>query len=210
VAKHEKPATSKPSRMSVMILQFEGSDETMQEGFKTISQAIEKLASPSVRYLPVPSPRIGQTQKLADGEESPIIDADYVEPDQEANSEEVQQPKSSEGRKSQPKAPKVIDLDLKAGTVPLREFLEKKNPTTDSRKYICLAAWLKLNLSIDEVGIDHVYTVYRYMSWTSQRDVGAPLRSMKSTNGWFDKGKEKGTYRINHIGIDVAERTNGE
>jgi len=69
---------------------------------------------------------------------------------------------------------------------------------------------MKANLSLDEVTMDHIYTAYRHMGWTSPKDVSSPLRSMKTQNSWFSKGKEKGAYAINHVGIDVAERTNGE
>jgi hypothetical protein len=211
MAKQDKPANNKPSKMTVMLFQLEGNDETLQEGFRTINNAIDKLANPVVRVITQPPNRSLATGKNgADENAAPVVDAEIVDDDEEVEEAPADRSKATPKAPSVPKQPNVLNLDLKAGSVPLREYLEQKNPTTDSRRYLLIAAWMKANLSLDEVTIDHIYTAYRHMGWSSQRDVGAPLRSMKRQNGWFAKGKEKGAYAINHIGIDVAERTNGE
>jgi len=214
MAKDKKPETApKPSKMTVMLFQLEGSDETLQEGFRTINNAIDKLANPVVRVLPPSAAKALASARNGDEAESQVLDAEFEEAsndpsDSPASPEKVAKSKSSGA--STPRQPKVLDLDLKAGSTPLREYLDQKKPSTDNRKYLLIAAWMKANLNLDEVTIDHIYTAYRHMGWTSQKDVGAPLRSMKSQNGWFGKGKEKGAYAINHIGIDQADRTNGD
>jgi hypothetical protein len=208
LAKNEKPVSNKPSKMTVMLFQLEGSDETMQEGFRTINNAIDKLANPVVRVIgPSPAKSLAPPENGA-GSAALAVDAESVDVTDEGDETPTERSKSA--KPTAPRQPKVLDLDLKAGTVPLRQYLEEKNPTTDNRKYLLIAAWMKANLSLDEVTIDHIYTAYRHMGWTSQRDVGAPLRAMKAQNGWFAKGKDRGAYAINHIGIDVAERTSGE
>lgn len=193
------------SRMTVMMFQLEGSDETLQEGFRTITHAINRMINPS-RALPVAPVKALPPVKNGDAPETQVLDSEPIQSDDESPAAESKPAKAS---KSSPRLPKVLELDLKAGTVPLREYLEQKNPTTDNRKYLLIAAWLKENLSVDEVTTDHIYTCYRHMGWTSQKDIGAPLRSMKRQNGWFNKG-QRGAYTINHIGLDVANRTSGE
>ncbi len=211
MAKNEKPVSAKPSKMTVMLFQLEGNDETLQEGFRTINNAIDKLANPVVRVIgPLPGAKGALSQpKNGDDPAATVIDAEVVEEEDQAEEMAAESPKAKRGAAT-PKQPKVLDLDLKAGSQALRPYLEEKNPTTDNRKYLLIAAWMKANLSLDEINLDHIYTAFRHMGWQSPRDVGAPLRSMKAQNGWFGKGKEKGAYAINHIGIDVAERTNGE
>jgi hypothetical protein len=210
LAKIEKTVSAKPSKMTVMLFQLEGSDETLQEGFRTINNAIDKLANPVVRVIGPAQPKASLApSKNGDVPAAEVVDAEVVEDDTETEEAAAEPAKPKKGTAA-PKQPKVLDLDLKTGSKPLREYLEEKNPTTDNRRYLLIAAWMKANLSLDEINIDHIYTAYRHMGWQSQRDVGAPLRSMKAQNGWFGKGKEKGAYAINHIGIDVAERTNGE
>ncbi len=210
MAKNEKPVNNKPSKMTVMLFQLEGSDETLQEGFRTINNAIDKLANPVVRVIG-PSPSVKGLPTSKNGEEGGlrVHDAEVVEETEESADTPQERPKAARSV-SAPRQPKVLDLDLKAGSAPLRQYLEQKNPTSDNRRYLLIASWMKTNLGLDEVTMDHIYTAYRHMGWQSQKDVGSPLRSMKAQKGWFGKGKEKGGYTINHLGIDAAERTSGE
>jgi hypothetical protein len=205
-------APAKPSKMTVMLFQLEGSDETLQEGFRTINNAIDKLANPVVRVLPPSAAKALASAKNGDETEQEVLEAEYTDTADEGSTVPPPQEKSRErsGASWTPAQPKILDLDLKAGSIPLREYLEQKKPSTDNRKYLLIAAWMKNNLSLDEIGIHHIYTAYRHMGWTSQKDVGSPLRSMKSQNSWFNKGKEKGMYAINHIGLDQADRNSGE
>ncbi len=193
-----------------MLFQLEGSDETLQEGFRTINNAIDKLANPVVRVIGPPPAKGLAPPKNDDERAARVIDAEVVEETDEAEETPVERLKPPKISARAPRQPKVLELDLKSGTVPLREYLDQKNPTSDNRRYLLVAAWMKANLSLDEVTMDHIYTAYRHMSWPSQKDAGSPLRKMTSKNKWFVKGKEKGGYAINHIGIDVAERKNGE
>jgi hypothetical protein len=208
LATNEKPTSSKPSKMTVMLFQLEGSDDTLQEGFRIINNAIDKLANPVVRVI-ASGNRALPAAKNGDENAAPVLEAEVVDEEEVLEEQPIERPKTSRSATA-PRQPEVLELDLKTGAKPLRQYLEEKNPTSDNRKYLLIAAWMKDNLKLDEISIDHIYTAYRHMGWTSQRDVGAPLRSMKSQNGWFAKGKSKGTYAINHIGINVAERTNGE
>jgi hypothetical protein len=208
VAKNEKPISTKPSKMTVMLFQLEGSDETLQEGFRTINTAIERLANPVVRVIGLPQPKGLPTSRNGEDNASELLEAEVVE---EGETEEVpvERPKTARAP-GVPRQPKVLELDFKVGTVPLRTYLDQKNPPSHSRKCLLIAAWLKANLSIDDMTMDHIYTAYRHMGWTSPKDITSPVRGMKKQNGWFNKGKEEGSYAINHIGIDVADNNKSE
>jgi murein DD-endopeptidase MepM/ murein hydrolase activator NlpD len=172
-----------------------------QRDRQTGNPVVRVIAGPSsVRSL-LPSPN-------GDEGEASVLDAEVAEVPGDAEETLVERPKHAKSNAT--RQPKVLELDLKAGPVPLRQYLEQKNPTSDYRKSLLIAAWMKANLSLDEVTMDHIYTGYRHMGWPSPKDVSSPMRSMKRQNGWFGKGKEKGAYAINHVGIDAAERTNGE
>jgi hypothetical protein len=194
--------------MTVMLFQLEGSDETLQEGFRTINTAIDRLANPVVRVIGSSQPKGLPASKSGDENASDIIDAEIVEEAGETEEVPAERPKTPRAP-GVPRQPKILDLDLKTGSPPLREYIEQKSPSTHTRKCLLIAAWMKANLSIDEVTMDHIYTAYRHMGWTSPKDITSPLRSMKK-NGQFKKGKDEGTYAINHIGIDVADRNSGE
>jgi hypothetical protein len=208
VAKNEKPVSSKPSKMTVMLFQLEGSDETLQEGFRTINTAIDRLANPVVRVIASSQTKGLPASSNVEDKGAEVFEAEVVE---EGETEEVQveRPKTARAPRV-PRQPKVLELDFKVGTVPLRTYLEQKNPPSHSRKCLLIAAWLKANLSIDDITMDHIYTAYRHMGWTSPKDITSPVRGMKKQNGWFNKGKEEGSYAINHIGIDVADNNTSE
>ena len=197
--------------MTVMLFQLEGSDDTLQEGFRTINSAIDKLANPVVRVIgQQPVAKGLSASKNGNDGGSHVLEAEIFEDELEAETTTPEAAKTKKGPTGAPRQPKVLDLDLKTGSKSLREYLEEKNPTSHARKSLLISAWLKASLATDEVTMDHIYTGYRHMGWTSPKDITSPLRGMKRKNGWFAKGKEEGAYAINHIGVDVAERTNGE
>jgi len=209
MAKHDKPISNKPSKMTVMLFQLEGNDETLQEGFRTINNAIDKLANPVLRVIAQPSGTALALPKPQGDQDAIDVEPDEDSEDETAAADASKTSKNGVARKFP--VPIVLDLDLTQGNPPLKEYLEQKKPKSDIRRYLLIAAWLKENLKIDEVGINHIYTGYRAMNWQSPDDVAAPLRSMRQKHyGYFNKGKEKGFFAINHIGIGEANKANEE
>src|SRR5262245_16788571 len=103
------------SKMTVMIFQLEGNDGTLQEGFRTISNAVSRvLPVTQTRALPV----IAGTQSLSDAVDAlDTVDAAVVE---ESGSQTTGTNKSA---KRTVKSPQVVDLDLSSGDEPLAQFL---------------------------------------------------------------------------------------
>ena len=195
--------------MTFVMFQLKGSDETLQQGFKAMEQAFEKLAAPARMYvvgskvqdaLPV-APNGSAATRVADTNDT-IIEVQPEEPSAEENS-----PKA--GKPSRPRRypiPKVIELDLHSGNPSLRDFYAQKGSlAADSKKSLIIAAWLKEQLNINAIKADHVYTCCRFMTWSVQRDLLQPLRAMKK-QGWFVDGTETGSYVINHIGLDQVRK----
>jgi len=113
----------------------------------------------------------------------------------------VTKPKS--GKAFTTRQPQTIDLDLISGDVPLKTFLEQKNPTSDVKRYLAIAYWLKEYREVSEITMDHAYTCYRHMGtgWNVPKDAASPLRKMKSKQyGWMGNGSTAGSYAINHLG----------
>ena len=104
--------------------------------------------------------------------------------------------------------PQTLDLDLTTGDTPLKAFLEQKKPVGDNKRYLTIAYWLKKNLGINEIDMNHAYTCYRFVGWNVPADAGSPLRVMKK-QGWMTKGSGKGAYAINHIGENVVIEMGG-
>ena len=168
----------------------------MQEGIRTISQAIEGMVKPVRVVTPQTTvlPPKWETPSIAPAKEA----GEVIEVEAQEETEQSP-PKARAPRKY--KAPKVISLELGKGTVPLKQFIEQKQPgDTDSKRFLVCAVWLKENLSINEVSIDHIHTCYRHMNWQTPKHPQITLDNLKRKNQWIDKGSTPGTYAINHVG----------
>lgn len=189
--------TENRGKMTVMIFQLEGDDSTLQEGFRTISTALNNVISPRaiVRTLPAT-----ETKSISDSDVS-----GELEPDVEPLRTEPSQPSA---RRSKFKSPEVLELDLTTGDLPLKHFLEPYSDKAIKTKYLLTAYWLLKHRGIKDVSPDHIHTCFRHMGagWPTPKNAAQPLRAMKSDEQWFFKGDEKGTYKLNHIGEGKAEQ----
>jgi hypothetical protein len=185
------------SRLTAVIIRVEGSDETLQEGFRTLSEALNGLVKPislPAHKEPAQLPPAGADAPRSSNGEPGLDDA--IQDSHEAE-------RSQPSRPQKFRSPNVIQLDLSTGDVPLKKFIEEKHLTDtdpDTKRYLAIAVWLKNNLKLVEISTDHIHTCYRHMNWRTPKNAAQPLRTMKSVNGWFDKGNERGFYAINHIG----------
>jgi hypothetical protein len=194
--------TGSKGKMTVMIFQLEGDDSTLQEGFRTISTALNNVISPraTVRALPASATATTETQSISDSDVS-----EELEPDVEPLRTEPSQPSA---RRSKFKSPEVLDLDLTTGDVPLKSLLEPHADKSIKTRYLLTAYWLLKHRAIKDVSPDHIHTCFRHMGagWRTPKNAGQALREMKSREQWFHKGDERGTYKLNHVGESTAEQ----
>ena len=184
--------------MTVLLLQLEGDDETLQAGFKALENALDNIGgSREARVLP--------GRAVADAAALPGV----LETENDDIEDAPPPARSSRVRKVE--APNLLDdLDL-GGTNPLKEFVSDISPTKQNLRYLVIAYWLKHCRDINEVCRDHIHTGFRHMGWHSPRDVTQPLRNMTSKLDWFrkEKGGKKGHYAITHIGEDEVHKLRG-
>jgi hypothetical protein len=97
------------------------------------------------------------------------------------------------------RSPSVIDVDV-TSEPSLASFAAKKNPSSESMKFLVVVAWFNQHRGIDAVGVDHVYTCYRALKWDcTMEDFSQPLRDLKRRQLLHKKGR--GLYAINHLGL---------
>lgn len=181
----KKVNSPKKSKMTVMVLQIEGEDDTLQEGFRALNTALEAIAGPKeVRVLAAPENVALETPLEFEEEE----EVDVTPPS-----------RSSTAPRKAPKSPVVLDLQIKGQSVDLKEFLQPE-PESINKKYLLIAYWLKHQLAIGSVSADHIHTCYRFAGMNTPKDATQPLRDMKSKSGWFGKGESPAHYDINHVG----------
>lgn len=210
-----KPANGK-SKLTVMAFHLEGSDETLLESIKQISHAISSTIRPQQRVL-----------LQADGAPTRVGSDDSIEADSTPNaadldngSEEVGEADSvdSTGSNSpivaprkqiRERSPQIVDFDAKSAAVPLADYCAQKSAgESDLRRYLVIICWLKEQMKIEQVTMDHVHTCYRLLNWPTPPNAGQPLRSLKH-KGWLVKGEGTGVYKINHVGENRVHHLNG-
>lgn len=180
------------SKMTVMVFQLDGSDQTLQEGIRTISGAIQGMVRPT-RALPL---QVGAP--VAPGEEAEPVPEEAIEPTDE-DAEPVQNGEAESRRSTPPRPPQILP-DLKPSADELNEYCEsKKVGEMDSRRYLAIAGFLTERMNLTSITPDHIYTCYRLLGWNTPTDAGSPLRSLKRKN-YFQKGDGTGAYTLNHIG----------
>ena len=174
--------------MTVMVLQIEGDDSTLQEGFQVLGAALKNLTQP-------PSVNVIGPQAATEtfvGMENIETENDIVETPQTTNN-------STSSKRKPPKTPEILDLPIEGQSVSLQDFLEPK-PNGISKQYLLIAYWLKAQLKLDSISADHIHTCFRFLGWNTPKDAAQPLRDMKTKTQLFGKGENAGCYDINHIG----------
>ena len=126
-------------KMTVVMFQLEGSDETIQEGFRVFGEALDKMvpAVPAYRSLP---PAHQQNPSMVEDQTEQVDDQYNEAPTQPELFEELSKPKRV--RASSRRAPTmsiVKELDLRPeGKLSLQDFYSRKVPRKTARKACCL------------------------------------------------------------------------
>jgi hypothetical protein len=206
VAKEDKGKV----KMTVIHFETESDNATLQSNIHAIAQTLTRALAPPPRVVRTPA-------QLGTGNGAVALDTvaeeledfdDAIDVEPIAVSQKVKSGKTPTLRQPQP-----IELDLISGDVPLRAFLEKKNPTSDVKRYLSIAYWLKEYRGINEITMDHAYTCYRHMGtgWNVPKDASSPFRLMKTKRyGWIASGSAPGSYAINHLGENEVNNMSAE
>lgn len=203
--------SSTKSKMTVMLLQIEGTDDTVQEGFKALETALNKI-SPQI-IMATSSPILPKAQQALSGSLAQTLNMDpegaevIASIQDESNTVDEDLEVQKVPTKRYYSTPNVItDLDMTKGNQNFKDyFAQLGKPTAGRQRYLIVALWLKENLGINEISVDHIYTAFKFMGWGVQKDVGQPLRTLKH-EGLFTSGSSKKMFEINHIGIEAVRR----
>jgi hypothetical protein len=202
------------AKIKMTVIQFETESEnaTLQENVRAITNTLVRALAPQPRALQAPPQGQNGNGNNASGNVKSPEQGSLFEDDADAIDGEVtpiaSKPKTKNSPSRQLPTPQTLDLNLTVGDEPLKVFLEQKKPVGDNKRYLAIAYWLKKNLDINEIDMNHAYTCYRFMGWNVPADASSPLRGMK-TQGWMTKGSGKGAYSINHIGENVVIEMGG-
>jgi hypothetical protein len=195
--------------ISVQIVKFtmKGSDASLQKGLDTIKAAFVQaglVPAPPERQL-----RANGVKQLPTADEETPENTDEI---LDAVSQEAEpEPEARVARKeSTPRKPpnyKIIP-GLKFDDVKpaFAEFAAGKDPKTDLNKYLCIAYWFKHHKGAQELTVEHYFTAYKVMGWTTPANPSVPIGNLRSqSRQWLSTGATQGTTFINNLGETKVE-----
>lgn len=193
------------SKMTVMLLQLEGSDATLQEGFKALETALNKMSPQVITYNNSRQANFFDQKKS--GEDTLEFENEIPEDDYEMQTEEDDEPSNQkQSKKRSYRTPQILEIELNSGETSFKNyFTEMGSPPADANRYLIAILWLKKYKQINEVSVDHIYTIFKFMNWPVQKDVGQPLRTLKNRR-LLSEGSSKKMYVINHVGEENIRR----
>lgn len=189
----------RPSKSKMAVIILEGSDQTIQDGIKTISQALTNAfrAAPIPMRAPVGALKDASREESVEAEEPIIVDELDISGGNEQPPISVSAPRNRKFR-----SPKVLELGINAES--LRQFMEaRKLGPTDAKRYLAAMVFLKQDLKIEELSMDHIHTCYRLMGWVTPKNASMPLRNLKNA-GSVHKCEGEGIYKLSHVGEDIV------
>jgi hypothetical protein len=203
VAKANNHSGGERSRARIVVLDLDLAAGDMGQLAGAILSAI-KPPLPVAPALPTAPPKALPYHQ--NGDQPGLFDQQIEAEEQEELRQQHEVPvapaKPQNGSKKRGKlrTPVILsDLEFTSGSKPLDAYIAEQAPTEHSKRYLAITHWLKEYRSIAEVGADHIYTCYRYLSLSVPDDVLSIFRALKK-QGWVEATSERGTFRINHIG----------
>jgi hypothetical protein len=195
--------------MTVVLLKFKGSGDTLQRGFDAVNQAIATLGGP---------PQVHRvTARVGNGRPALQVGEDVSddEPMVEGESEEVEDApvRSANGvRKVRP--PKFdTELNLKGDGTAWKDYAAQKGPTTQDEKYLVAASWLTKHGGHPTFKLPQIFSCFRTIGWEELGDFSQPMRKLKVKKSYFENPEPR-TWKLTssslNLSLDSVYRIEGE
>lgn len=211
MAKHKDNQPSTPGKLTIMVVQLEGNDATLQEGIRTFKEAMGRAmpqAAPRA-YLPPPASLAALSPPLADEYANGTDNADLQEPPggmviDTTASDHVPPSKSAKSRKP-PVMQFVKNLDLHPkGKTSLNSFVEQKKPTKQFEKITVCVYYLCRILEVEGVTAHHVYTCLKHIGAATPNDLPQEMRNVANRKGYIDVS-DPGDVKITNPGDNFVD-----
>jgi hypothetical protein len=120
--------------------------------------------------------------------------------------------KSPAKTKSGPSIVKDLNLNPE-GKKSFRDFVQEKQPSTNQEKCTAAIYYLRHELGIDNISINHVFTCYKNANWRVT-DLYNILVLTASRKGWVDTSNTENiaitTHGENLVEFDLPHKTKGK
>lgn len=188
-------------RLRVFFAEFEGNDATIQEGLRSIAQAVNKTFEAKtkiVKILPGEGP---------DGDPA-LLDELSEDLDEKENDGDVGTGRTraaSRGKRKSPTLRIVTDLDLRPeGRQSLRDFFAEKGPSKQPEMVAVFVYYLQTILEVSGITPNHVFTCFKDVGERCPGDLLKAIRTAASDKGWVEPAGQK-DITITNLGENFVE-----
>ncbi|QDU58801.1 hypothetical protein [Aeoliella mucimassa] len=196
-------AKKEKGRLRVFFAEFEGDDETIQEGLRAIGSAVNKTFQPATKVVKVLTNTNGNAAGDIDLDDE-LLDVEPYDDDDVIDATPSKKSKSPRTRKP-PVMSIVKDLDLKPeGNTAFREFIEEKQPKDQQAFIACAVYYLDNVLGTEGISPDHIFTCFKDAGRRTPADLPQAIRNIANRKGWVDSRKQN-DITITNIGENFVE-----
>ena len=172
--------------LSQGIVEAEGSEEFVRSVYGDFKDRLEKIPAPDARTLDDERTKQKRRASVKSSAGDPI---------------------DKTSRKPRSKNPQIVgDLDLsgKGVKLSLREFYAQYQPANNFENNLVFLYYLKHELKLKAVGVDHVFTCYRNIPSLKVPKLDQSLWDTKNRKGWIDTSSLD-DIQLNVPGINYLE-----
>jgi len=213
MVKHRDTQPFSPGKMTIMLIQLEGNDATLQEGIRTFKEAMgravpqitprSQLSHAALGALPAP-PLESNGEGRSDGETADYVDEGVA----------VDSPASIPSAASKPAKDRkypamdfVKDLDLHPqDKKSFKVFAEEKGPANQTEKITVCLYYLCRILKLDGVTAKHVYTCLKDINAKTPNDLPQTIRTIAKRKGYIDASNGD-DLKITNPGVNFVDHS---
>ncbi len=221
MAKKQEPQPASPGKMTIMLIQLEGSDATLQQGIRTFQEAMGRAMPATVArpHLPAnPLNSLAAPAVEANGDPQKGLFEDDGELVDDGNIIDAASTPAAPVAPSKPRSPAVFpkmqldkNLDLRpAGKQHLKALMDEKQPKGQNEKIALCVYYLRQVLEVENVGPYQVFTCMDDVGIRVPNDLPKTIRNIAKANGWIDAANinalEIATKGINLVKHDLPHK----
>jgi hypothetical protein len=204
-------------KITVVMFQLEGSDDTLRDAIKVLGQGIDKLApgAPSYRLIQAATQGKSNGASIASSETSEVLEPEILDPKEETPEDEGGTTGSTEKQKQKRKPPKAIEpvksIDWESGTS-WKEYARQKNPEGNPSRFVAAAGWFRNIRSLGVITPGHIVAAFDVMDWQKPENIPNTFAQLKHKRAGelFDKGEKANEWVLSQRGINALDRLGKE
>ena len=215
-AKNQDPKGSSggKGKMTVVMFQLEGSDETLRDAIKVMGHGLEKLAPSAPIYKLIQAP--GQTRTsgaLPANDEDEVSEPEILEG--ESGGQDAGAANSQSGGSDKPprvrKPPKAIaavkGIDWETDTS-WKDYAAQKKPEGNPQRFVVVAGWFKKFRSVEVITPGHIVAAFDVMDWEKPENIANTFAQLKQQRSGelFDKGEKTNEWVLSQRGVNLLDR----